>query len=304
MALSQWLRDTVESLQRGDTGSLRDSMYQMYAGAWRRAGLIYNYGTPVYKHQWDLLVVLDACRYDLLWEVVNEYSFLDRAITDSVASATEEWIAKNFGTRYQQEVGETVYVTGNPHSAESETEEFEHVEEVWSHSWDDDIGTVLAEDVTDHAIAAGRKMDPDRCIVHYMQPHHPFVPTPELNKGIGFRDETEYKHIWEKLRQGNVSREDVWYGYCENLRYVLDSVAKLLENYDAKRVLVTADHGNALGEFGIYGHPLYVPIPALKRVPFCITSATDTGVVDTDVELDVSGVNKTVSDRLADLGYT
>jgi hypothetical protein len=77
----------------------------------------------------------------------------------------------------------------------------------------------------------------------------------------------------------------------------------LLGNYDAERVLVTADHGNALGEFGIYGHPLYVPISALKRVPFCITNATDTDMVDPDVELGTNRVDETVSDRLAELGY-
>jgi len=80
-------------------------------------------------------------------------------------------------------------------------------------------------------------------------------------------------------------------------------VSTLLENFDADTAVVTSDHGNAMGEYGIYGHPMYVPLTVLKRVPFCRTSATDTGTVSPSVELAGKSVDEDVSERLGDLGY-
>lgn len=304
MTLKEWISTTARQLQQQDIRGLRDSSYQLYAGAWRRAGRAYNYGTPIYEHDWDLLIVMDACRYDLLQDVVGEYDFLDQGRTNSVGSATEEWMLKNFNKEYLQEMRETVYVTGNPHSAEEGVNKFYHTEEVWSHSWDDDIGTTLADDVTEYAVTVGRQLEPQKCIVHYMQPHHPFVNNPELNEGIGFERESGNKHIWEKLRHGKVSHQDVWNGYRENLCYVLDNIRKLLNNFHAERVLITSDHGNAMGEFGIYGHPMYVPIPPLKRVPLCRTTAVDSGEMNPNIELSGQRVDRNVSQRLHDLGYS
>lgn len=306
MTVGEWARTTARQVRAGDVDGLRDSAYQLYTGGLRRAGRLYNYGTPIYESDWDLMIALDACRPDLMAEVAAEYDFVDEETAVSVGSATEEWIEKTFIEAYREEIRETVYVTGNPHSSEGlDGPQFRHLEEVWAHSWDDDLGSVRAETVTDYAIAAGREFDPDRLLVHYMQPHHPFVPTPELNEGIGFDPDTEYDHIWQKLRHGDISREAVWEGYVENLRYVLDSVATLLDNVDAETAVITSDHGNAMGEYGIYGHPMYVPIDALKRVPYCRTTARDTGDRIPDCELSGVGseTDDAVDERLQDLGY-
>lgn len=304
MTGSEWISTAIDRVYRRNTRGLRDSAYQLYAGGWRRSGKIHNYGTPIYEEEWDLMVVIDACRADLLAEVVNEFNFLDEGTTNSVASATEEWMMKNFVPKYREEMVETTYITGNPHSSEEGEQTFEHLEEVWSHSWNDDVGTTLATDVTEYAVAAGRELNPDRCIVHYMQPHHPFVRTPELNENIGFGEKKEYNDVWEMLRKGDISRETVWKGYRENLRYVLENVATLLDNFDAERAVITSDHGNALGEFGIYGHPMFVPLPVLKRVPFCRTTATDTKTFDPSVNLSQRTVDVDVAERLGELGYT
>jgi len=53
---------------------------------------------------------------------------------------------------------------------------FAALDEVWKYAWDDDLGTVPAAAVTDRAVALARERDPERLVVHYMQPHHPFVP--------------------------------------------------------------------------------------------------------------------------------
>jgi hypothetical protein len=70
--------------------------------------------------------------------------------------------------------------------------------------------------------------------------------------------------------------EAAWEAYLDELRYVLDDVELLLENYDANRVVITADHGEAFGEYGIFGHPIGSLHPKVRTVPWAVTSATDT----------------------------
>jgi hypothetical protein len=305
VTFGKWIRDTASHVRKGNVTGLQNSAYQLYVGGLRRTGRIYNYGTPIFEDEWDLLIVLDACRPDLVEAVSEEYPFLDGETTMSVGSATEEWMAKNFDEQYADEMADTVYVTGNPHSSKKrEGDPFRHLEAVWQHSWDDEAGTVRAETVTEYAIAAGREFDASRHIVHYMQPHHPFVPTPELNEGIGFEADEPFDHIWQKLRHDAVSCESVWSAYIENLRYVLDSVSILLQNFDAETAIITSDHGNAMGEYGVYGHPMYVPLAALKRVPYCRTSAEDTGEFEPDCQpTQTADVEGEVTERLGDLGY-
>lgn len=50
-----------------------------------------RYGKNVYDREWDMLVVLDACRADLLRAVVSDVEFLDRVETmRSVGSSSSE----------------------------------------------------------------------------------------------------------------------------------------------------------------------------------------------------------------------
>lgn len=163
---------------------------------------------------------------------------------------------------------------------------------------DSDHGTVLADTVTDVAIDAGREHadSRDRMIVHYMQPHFPGIPEP-----IGHGN--KFDNVWKGLMVGRGDRDGIWESYIENLRYVLDHVEVLLENVDADTVAITADHGNAMGEGGVYDHPLGVPIDCVKTVPWCTTSANDERTRTPSVTRDESDVNTTVNERLESFGY-
>lgn len=81
----------------------------------------------------------------------------------------------------------------------------------------------------------------------------------------------------------------------------------LLENVDAETVAITADHGNAMGEWGLYGHPKWTYIDSLVRVPWYVTTATDERTYE-PAEEDPESINRDVTadeveDRLRDLGY-
>ncbi|MBZ6496601.1 hypothetical protein [Natrinema longum] len=65
----------------------------------------------------------------------------------------------------------------------------------------------------------------------------------------------------------NGTREAALALYEENLRIALESVADLVEELDG-RVVVTADHGEAFGEEGVWEHHIETHIPPLMEVPW------------------------------------
>ncbi|UPV74290.1 hypothetical protein M0R89_17355 [Halorussus limi] len=306
MTLADWTRGTLHDIrQNGVRRGSKDAAHELWLGALRRLGRLgYRSGYSTYEREWDVLVILDACRVDLLREVADEYSFIGDVETHpSPASMSRTWMNRTFTPEYSEQIRSTAYVTGNPYSADAiDAGDFETVDEVWRYAWDDEAGTILPRSITDRAIRTWRDHRPGRLVVHYMQPHYPFV-TASLGHGIDLDsfDEEETPSVWKRLQSGDLDHEETWTAYRRNLEYVLDDVALLLDNIDADRVAISADHGNAFGEAGIYGHPHDVPLDCLRTVPWVETTATDTG--EYEPELERSDADGDVTDRLEALGY-
>jgi hypothetical protein len=91
----------------------------------------------------------------------------------------------------------------------------------------------------------------------------------------------------------------------KNLEYVLDDVELLISNIDADRLILSADHGQALGEEGVWGHPRSMNLDVLRDVPWCAVSAEDTGEYEPDFEIDRrnSEESNSVAKKLEHLGY-
>jgi len=308
MSLVEWARETGQRLRNDGLGGAKASGYELYVGGLRRINSVYPRGTNVYDREWDLLILLDACRTDLIAEIADGYSFLDSpGELTSVGSSSLEWLQRTFTSERTDEMQRTAYVTGNPFSYRVlDDEDLLVFDEVWKYAWDDDLGTVPARPLTDRAIAAGREYDPDRLIVHYMQPHFPSVPDPlsdgmnreTLGQGKG------WKSPWKLLQEGELTYERVWEAYRANLDYVLNDVTMLLQNVDAERAVISADHGNAAGEFGVYGHPR-TPLSVVRQVPWYETVATDKERYEPSFDPgdDVSNTTDKIEDRLSALGY-
>lgn len=269
-----------------------------------------NPGEPIWERDWDVLLILDACRVDLMAEVLDEYEFLPDAdeldTMYSVASMSEDWIDRTFAPEYRAECTETAYISGNPFTEKVEFRAMPALlDEVWKSDWNEDLKTIEARPITERAIHAWRTDRPNRMIVHYMQPHAPFVGRPDLGTfnepadfGEGFAD--IWPHVGESL-----DYDEVWTAYRDNLRYVLDDVAVLLDNLDAETVAISADHGNAIGEWGVYGHPSYMLVPSIRYVPWVETSATDDETMDgRGPPSSMETTDETVAERLDALGYT
>jgi hypothetical protein len=298
------LDEAVRGLRGAGLGAVREA-------AWH---LALKYGAsldadPVVGADWDLLVVLDACRADLWAEVVGPDDDLPVGTSRIAPGGTStEWLDAVFG-RESADLDDVGYVTANPYSASHvDGSRLAHFEEVWRTGWDDDAGTVEPRAVTDAAVRAARGPDPDRLIVHYMQPHFPSL-VDDRDDGVDLDSfGAESLSVWEDLRFGRRSRTEVWESYRANLELVLEDVRLLLSNVDADRAAITADHGNAMGERGIYGHAAGLALRPLREVPWAVTEATDRHTYQPEAAAEAEAAEEgadddAVAERLRALGY-
>lgn len=274
--------------------------------------LRYGSGTHVMDEDWDNLLILDACRYDMFADQINLNGTLETRI--SLGSSSEEFLERNFDSRICHD---TVYVNANPYIPRLDLDRrtFHAVIDCLE-DWDPDLETVRPETVADAARDARESFSNKRLIAHFMQPHHPFIgETGRDLIGTGLSIDSDGERdtvIWEYLESGdaNVSLERVWEAYKENLDIVLAEVESLLDDLEGKTV-ITADHGNLLGERlspipsrRKYGHPYGVHTPELVRVPWFVCE----GAERCDIQSDPPVENERASDaeiekRLEALGY-
>jgi hypothetical protein len=272
------------------------------------------------ESEWDYCLVLDSCRYDVFSDVYDEYLEGRLEKRRSVGSSTPEWA-------YRTLTGDldVAYFSGNPFinslgiplnelkwgaSCDYEWTATDHLAEiidVWQDGWDDSLGTVppdsMAESFYDHQDAVQRR---ERTVLHYMQPHAPYLGRGEGGKltqirdGIKQQGESEsgdgsvLSTVGNKVRPAIESalegssiamkvglmleldtaeilsdgtRETAMEYHEENLRIALESITALLDDLEGT-VVVTADHGEAFGEQGIWEHHIETHIPPLMEVPW------------------------------------
>lgn len=302
-------------------------------------------GTNVFSRDWDVLVLLDTCRVDALREVAPEYDFLgDVGSIRSVGGRSPEWIAKTFTEEYAAEIRETAYLSANVFSEEilqnrhhesksaretslsysllgriptvdvSALGRFEYLYDYEPVGTDGPLGHeeggTPPRYVTDRGITVGREYDYERVILHYLQPHPPYV----ANALEEDRELLQHEYDWWGYLGETGDYETVWNTYLDELRYVLDDVSLLLENMDAETVAISADHGEAFGEYWEYGHHTGSINPHVRNVPWVETSATDkqTYTPNTDQpggespdgeRTNVPDEDESTEDRLEALGY-
>jgi hypothetical protein len=229
---------------------------------------------------WDNLLILDACRHDYFEEV----NWLDGSSSTVTAPGTKSWdyMEEHFdGEKFH----DTVYVTSNPFSVRLPDGTFHYMKQLLD-EWNEDIGTVLPEDVTEAAKRVSEAFPTKRLIVHYMQPHAPHLgETAERyreeldlrgwDKDIGTNEAVARNdnHIWSAAVDGEVPIADVRQAYRETLELVLESVEDLLSEIEGKSI-ITADHGEHLGEMlwpilrREYGHNCDLWTNELTQVPW------------------------------------
>jgi hypothetical protein len=97
-----------------------------------------------------------------------------------------------------------------------------------------------------------------RKVIHFMQPHAPYITEEGFD---GFMD----------VISGSKSIDDLRDAYIRNIEVVLPEVERLAEEMEG-RVVVTADHGELLGEYGMFSHPYGLRAKELREVPWHVIS--------------------------------
>jgi len=271
----------------------------------------YSDGCYIVDEDWDNLIILDGCRYDLY--VQNNILEGDLESKQSIASETQGFLSGNFSGKSLED---TVYVTANPmfeRNKEDLDVDFHSVHNVWvDEGWDEELGTLKPETMTENSIRINKKYPEKRMIFHYMQPHYPFISSKTTFDKVGALDEPSNPVPWKEIMKNNVvvDEENVWKAYEENLINALHNLKKLLPALVGKTV-VTSDHGNMIGDrsFPIpikeFGHPHKIFTPELVTVPWHVLPFNSRkGVTKGTPEVNDNDVDEEeVKNKLRDLGY-
>lgn len=269
-------------------------------------------GVDIFEEDWDTLLILDGCRRDTFEstvEIPGKYQ-----TRKSRGSTTVEFLRGNVADR---ELWDTVYVTANPqfyrHQKSLKGKFYETIN-IWRDSgWDETYGTVLPETVTQKAIEAHEEHPNKRILVHYIQPHYPFL-TEETSFDKGFIEERGggSGDFWTRMFTGElqINTERIEALYRENLEIVLSHVEQLLEAIEG-RTVVTSDHGNMMGERASpipireWGHPNGLYTDELISVPWLIIEeGARREIISSENRRDSDRIeDEVVSDRLESLGY-
>ncbi|TKX86042.1 hypothetical protein EXE43_10430 [Halorubrum sp. SS5] len=264
-------------------------------------------GVDIFAEDWDTLVILDACRYDMFAEQNTLPGTLEARV--SKGSSTVEFLEANFTNK---DLRDTVYVTGNPQYYNNHKRinaNFHNVQNIWMEDgWDSESGTVLPRAVTEAALKAHDQYPNKRIIIHYIQPHFPFIGS-DVGKG-SFEHEDDELNIWEKLFTGELEEdnETIWNAYNRNLAVTLPHVERLLKNVDG-RTVVTADHGNLVGErvypipIKEWGHPRGLYVQPLIKVPWLVTESKNRRETTPGEVVTKDQQSNAAEERLKQLGY-
>lgn len=234
-------------------------------------------GVNIINEVWDYLIILDACRYDDFARLNWLEGRLEKRISRGTNS--NEWLVKNFTGYYS----DTVYISANPHCSDHlvggfrGVDHFHKVEHVWKYGWDDAVDTVPPHQVTEAALKAVRQYPDKRMIIHYIQPHGPWIGKTQIfqqasGEGISATGNSQWTgqhQIWRMVREGSVDLNLLRQATLDNLELALKDVEKLLPALSGK-IVISADHGEAFGEKWVYAHPAGVYIKELVEVPWFV----------------------------------
>jgi len=257
--------------------------------------------TLIYGDSWDILIIIDACRYDIFKEIYREFfpKMGKLQLAESPATWTGSWFAEIF---YGEILKDTVFVSShkwiNSKGPSDEqvrifserlkygkmmrdldaTKIFKDIVDVWEFGYDEEIRSISPEIMTDETIKAIENYPDSRVISKYYQIHDPYLyhsdDLPAKVKKISFENFQNFigtvisDEILCKLREmtGRLpvnalsyyylkyGKEGVIKGYTEDLKIILTLLKRIVDKYPDKKIVITSDHGERLGEGGDFGH--------------------------------------------------
>lgn len=230
----------------------------------------------IHNTEWNTLCILDACRYDYF----KKYNKLRGRLREcrSRGHHTWVWTQENFPDWY-----DWTYFSAHPYIGDkvraqswNAPQHFSKIVPIWRFGWDERLGTVKPDVVGETVKNTPYK----KAVVHYVQPHGPWIGYPNrwLNPWT-LMDVQKHQVMGDWVAVAK-KPDPKFFRKCyrDNLKLVLKSVEKYLP-YFKPPVVITADHGELLGEKGLYLHGAveksraHLPYPKwglefLKHVPW------------------------------------
>jgi len=223
------------------------------------------------EFDWDWLIILDACRYDY-FKWIWWYERVEPRLAPD--SCTVGFLGK------MPDFEDAVVVTGHPFVI-GRRDKFAKVIDA---GFDFDLNTCPPHYITKIVRERlGELLRYPRRILWFLQPHHPHISDPKLDAGI--YEDLEKKALNPQQRVAEMFRRAKKEGilpdsYVANLRLVLGEICELidfLERRDAyRRIVITSDHGEGLGEpyregeEPVWSHPCARKELELRCVPFVV----------------------------------
>jgi len=290
------LWQVIGSHQQAEIDSTEPFAYRAWKWLWQRTPEL-SRGSDLFERleavDWDVVILLDACRYDFLADVTTD-AVVDQA--RSPASATPNFLS------LADESGVfdgSVYVSGNPQSGKQLPGDVDH-RPVYDEHWDDDLATVPPEPVYD---VVREELDSrQRVVAHTLQPHYPHIcringRTNPLPGGLHPRymdRELHNQSLQALLVNGQLDLRRAQRSYERSVRFAWERASYFAIDLVDRgyRVVVTADHGELFGEWGFVEHPVDISVPAVRKVPWVVFEPSES--------YDTSAAP---SERLAALGY-
>ena len=253
--------------------ALRDEVVDAYSSLHRN--VLGHSGLDIKEAEWDDLVILAGCRYDLV-NAVNTIDGIPSTVV-SKGSSTPELLEENF---VSSTFLDSVLVAAILMVEERGTgEHFLDMIGTWRTDWAAEPPTVPPVPIAERVLEAAETYPNNRLIAQYLQPHYPFVgptgrglPHPTVTgPGVPDHGAEDTTYVGGQDVSGELDSGIIWQAYRGNPELVLPSGDRLMNHLPGKTV-VTSDHGNGFGERGVFGHPtdrrLY--LPSLVRGPWLV----------------------------------
>jgi len=206
---------------------------------------------------WDVLIVLDACRADAFRGICSA-----RAETvHSPARRTDQWLKSGVGRLFRRR--KVLLFAANPVVAR-ETWGWKEIErvDVWERHWARHgpknlpyVHPLVVNGIVATWADLGR-LEGRTVVVHQLAPHSPYIGDPSYEL-------TWFRHALAGCKLAEATREaslyprgaDIDWGllkraYAGNVRVAWEAARMLADRLarDGRRVVITADHGDLLGE--------------------------------------------------------
>lgn len=296
----------------------------------------YGNGCDIMSRDWDNLLILDACRFDIFKQINSIPGELDFVI--SKGSHSREFYRKNFQDRLYND---TVAVSANPYTPTVAQDSFFDLRTTFGDTQTAEdksrVDTIETDDgytmeathvdnvnpgrLNELAMSSLERHPNKRLIVHYMQPHDPYLGEMAADIRDSFREDGYRFRYWADAdsvsdddpnglmalaTDGQIAPEQMREVYKENLRITLGYIKDFLSKIDG-RTVITSDHGELLGErvgSKRFFHYNEMYVEELRKVPWLVIDSTDRRKVTAETPVSGDTVDETdIDEHLELLGY-